>query len=464
MTAPRDEGRWTAWLAAWVAIVTASLLAAVALAQLSAESSEDALDDALAQHLRGEAGAIAEGLRAEPLEAILALGGPRSADAVRSRLDTLRLAGGLHDAALFPPTGDTPVGRSQAWVTGKADTALIAEARAGGTRLGPLYRATDGELYRAAYVPVPGHVGWVLGVEGSGATLAAVDRLEELQLVVGAAVVVLAAVIGGLLATAVTRPLHRLDAELARAAPGDSPESLTVQGPREVRRLAGSARRLLAAIRERDLALGEAHEAQVRQLTALAAAVAHEVRNPLHALGFTLGSLGRAGDADKRALLLGRAVARVDEIERIVSRFLDLSRPLTPRVDAVDLAALAARVASDAGLAERIEVTGQSDVRNSDPELLGQVLRNLLQNAREAGADHVTIAVVPDGLVVTDDGPGVSDVDAERLFTWFHTSRAQGTGLGLPQSRRICEALGGSLTLEAARPATFRIRLPTEPA
>lgn len=435
------------------------------MAQLSAESSEAALDDALAQHLRSEAGILAASLHGEPLEAVAALAGARSTDALRARVASLGAAGSLHDAALFPPGATTPLGRSDAdWVPGKADAALIGAARSGAAQLGPLYRAPDGELYRAAYVAVPGHDGWVLGVEGSGATLGAVDHLEDLQLGVGALVVALAAVVGAGLAAAVTRPLLRLDSQLGAAAPGDDPESLHVQGPREVRGLALSARRLLAAIRERDAALTGAHATQLRQLTALAAAVAHEVRNPLHALGFTIGGLARATDPDKRATLAARATACVDEMERIVTRFLDLSRPLTPAIEAVDPAALVRRIAAEPGLPGSVEVHGPPMVIHTDPELLGQVLRNLLRNAAEAGAEAVRVELVADGLRVTDDGPGVSEVDAEHVFTWFHTSRAQGSGLGLPQSRRICEALGGDLRLEASRPATFRIVLPTEPA
>lgn len=463
MTSPPPQRGWTAWTATWLAIVAASVLAAVSLAQLSAESSEVTLDDALAQHLRSEAGILAESLRPEPLEAIAALGGARSADAVRVRVDTLCGAGSLHDAALFAPDSNTPLGRSlDSWVPAKADLMLIRDAQMGTPQLGPLYRAVDNQLYRAAYVPVPGHNGWVLGVEGSGATLSAVDQLEDLQIVVGAVVVALAAMVGALLAAAVTRPLHHLDEELSRVLPGDAPATLSVQGPREVRRLARSAQRLLSAIRERDHALTEAHAAQLRQLNALSATVAHEVRNPLHALGFTISSLGRATDPDKRATLTVRATACVDEIERIVARFLDLSRPITPQFQDIHLAELVQRVVADSGLRAAVELRGPSLQLHSDPELLGQVLRNLLRNADEAQATHIVVTLLPDGLRIYDDGPGVSDIDAAHIFTWFHTSRAQGTGLGLPQSRRICEALGGDLRLETPRPATFRIILPSE--
>lgn len=450
-------------MATWLAIVAASLLAAVSLAQLSAESSEVALDDALAQHLLSEAGILAESLRNEPIEAIAALGGARSMDAVRVRVDTLRSAGSLHDAALFAPDSITTLGRSlDSWVPAKADIILIRDAQLGTPQLGPLYRAADNQLYRAAYVPVPNHKGWVLGVEGSGATLSAVDQLENLQIVVGALVVVLAAIVGALLSAAVTRPLHHLDEELSRVLPGDAPEKLSVQGPREVRRLALSAQRLLNAIRERDRALTEAHDAQLRQLTALSATVAHEVRNPLHALGFTIGGLGRTTDPDKRAMLTARATACVDEIEHIVARFLDLSRPITPQFQDIHLTELVQRVVADSGLRATVALKGSSLRLNSDPELLSQVLRNLLRNADEAQATHIVVILLPDGLRIYDDGPGISEIDEAHVFTWFHTSRAQGTGLGLPQSRRICEALGGNLILEASQPATFRIILPSE--
>lgn len=463
MSAPTRDRGWTAWTAAWLAIIAVSLLAAVALAQLSAESSEAALDDALAQHLRSEAGILAESLRAEPLEAVAALGGARSAEALDVRVRRFGAAGALHDVAVFAPDQPEPLGRAaETWIAGRADEALIAAARAGSVQAGPLYRGADGQLYRAAYVAIPDHPGFVLGVEGSGATLGAVDQLEDLQLGVGAIVVSLAALFGAALAAALTRPLHRLDAALSGAKPGDAPESLPIQGPREVRRLAMSARRLLAAIRDRDGALQQAHEAQLRQLTTLAATVAHEVRNPLHALGLTVAGLGRTDDPQRRTTLTARAGACLEEIERIVTRFLDLSRPIDPHLQELRLVALVERVASDEGRASAVEVVGAERTLSTDPELLGQVLRNLLRNAAEAGAKRIVVEVLPDGLRVRDDGPGLSAVDVENLFTWFHTSRAQGTGLGLPQSRRICRALGGDLLLEAAFPATFRVLLPGE--
>ena len=59
-----------------------------------------------------------------------------------------------------------------------------------------------------------------------------------------------------------------------------------------------------------------------------------------------------------------------------------------------------------------------------------------------------------------DDGPGVADADVDRIFQWFQTTRPDGQGIGLPSSRRMAEAMGGSLDMVRAKPATFRLSVP----
>ena len=64
----------------------------------------------------------------------------------------------------------------------------------------------------------------------------------------------------------------------------------------------------------------------------------------------------------------------------------------------------------------------------------------------------------PWSIEMEDDGSGIAD--AGDIFDWFHTTRASGSGLGLPISRRIATALGAKLRLVSAHPATFRLELP----
>ncbi len=449
---------WPAWLAAWLATAAAGLVAATALALLSSGALATALDEALGSQLASEAGVIAVALKNVPVDAIAAVGGSRSTDQLRERLGDLTDAGKLHDAALINPSIGTIIvrDRDHTFIAALADADLILTAAGGTAVVGPLYRS-EGAPYRAAYAPLPGHPGWVVGVEGSGATLGAVDRLRELQLVVGASSVAVALLFGALLARAVASPLARLDDELSGAAPGDSPDTIHVQGPREVRRVAEAARRLLGAITDRDQALIKAHTEQIRQIEAVSAAVAHEVRNPLHALGMTVERLGGPVDAERRAVLAQRAHQGIVEIDDIVKRFLDLSRPVQPQVKDFDVLELVRDViAEHAALFDQLEPIGSPSTTRTDPDLLRQVVRNLLLNAHQAGARRVVIRSNGAQLEVEDDGPGVAEADRATIFEWFHTTRAAGVGLGLPQSRRICRALGGDLVLHQRQPAVFR--------
>jgi signal transduction histidine kinase len=324
---------------------------------------------------------------------------------------------------------------------------------------GPLYRADDGALYLTAYAPLPGRPGWVVAVEGS-ATLGAVDALARRQAWASGAVLAGVAVLGAALAAAVTRPLRRLANELGAVVPGDPPERVVAAGPREVGQVASAARRLLVAIRERDGRVDAAHREKVGQLTRVAAEIAHEVRNPLNAMSLSIDRLARLEDPARRAELGARLRAQVDELERIVARLVDLTRPLEVVVGPVELDGLL-RGLSDAAEVDLVVRGDAGVVVSSDPTLLREIVRNLLLNAAQAGARTVRVEVragPPVTVEVEDDGAGVSDPD--HLFDWFHTTRARGSGLGLPTSRRKAEALGGSLELASARPARFVVALP----
>lgn len=89
---------------------------------------------------------------------------------------------------------------------------------------------------------------------------------------------------------------------------------------------------------------------------------------------------------------------------------------------------------------------------NTDPDLLEQVLLNLLRNAREAGT-QVRVEAQAGCIRVLDDGPGLSPEVRARLFQPFFTTKAQGTGLGLAIARNLTRALGGKLSLKDHRPS-----------
>lgn len=110
-------------------------------------------------------------------------------------------------------------------------------------------------------------------------------------------------------------------------------------------------------------------------------------------------------------------------------------------------------------------------ILDADPDLLAQVVINLLKNAAEAAAAHnpvahvaLIIGMLPGGrssLIVSDNGPGIAPEMAEEIFLPFFTTKAAGTGVGLSLARRIIIAHGGTIALGEPRDggACFEITL-----
>lgn len=447
---------WPAWLVTWLAILGSSLAGAAVLGALSLVGERAALEGALDDHLLAVAGTADGALHELPLETILALGGELSGSKLQESVDNLAIHGNLRGLALLGPDG-LVVGHGGVWVPLAAERDLVDAARAGATVTGPLYRE-EGELYLTAYRPLTEHPGWVVAVEGSAATLGAVETLRETQGYAMGAVVVVATLVSIALAAALSRPVARLGAELGRARPGTSPDALGDYGFREVRQVASAARGLLGAIVTRDEELRESHRREVEQLTRMAAGLAHEVGNPLNAIALSVERLAVLEDPVRKGAVVTRIRGQLAELEGIVDRLRDLTRPLAPQIEVVDLGELI-----DAVDALTVLRSGRARIV-TDPVLLSQILRNLLLNAAQAGARQaqVTVEVVGPSvrIDICDDGPGLPDEQVAQIFDWFHTTRASGSGIGLPVCRRIAEALGGSIELLHARPACFRLTLP----
>ena len=213
----------------------------------------------------------------------------------------------------------------------------------------------------------------------------------------------------------------------------------------------------------------------------LAAALAHEINNPLATIAlFSRHVLAELPVDDPSAEHLETVIRNADLCGTIVRDLLDYARRRPPERRHVDVdaligdvlrnleqRALAAKVAlrRDAVSAEPLCAFG-------DPDQLRQVLVNLGLNGIDATAEGgrltVSATAVDDTLVridVVDTGSGIAPQDQEQIFTAFHTTKAQGTGLGLAVVRDILKAHGARIELqsEVGHGSTFSVLLPSQP-
>ena len=213
-----------------------------------------------------------------------------------------------------------------------------------------------------------------------------------------------------------------------------------------------------------------------RRLAALgrmAAGIAHEIRNPLGTLrGFAQFFARRNGEDAAARQYAELMVGEVDRLNRTVSALLQFARPREPEFSPVSLIELlrrTARLLEDDMAARRIDfrldLPAEPVVFSADPDLLTQVLINLLQNALAATEAEGEIRLGGAGdteevrLWVQDTGKGMSAEEREHMFDPFFTTRREGTGLGLAVVQQIVEQHRGRIEVESAPGQGTRIEL-----
>jgi PAS domain S-box-containing protein len=227
-------------------------------------------------------------------------------------------------------------------------------------------------------------------------------------------------------------------------------------------------------------ALKRAQRAETAMLRALAsigesaAMLAHEIKNPITAVNLALRAVARQLGTDDAAVLQD-LVGRLQRLERTMRRTLSFARPLDIAPRRVRVAQLVDDVLSEVRpelerQGTRAECLVPDDLfLSADPQLMGELLTNLLRNAREALGNGGRVRVAAERragdrlrLTVDDDGPGIPPQIAKDLFRPFVTSRHAGTGLGLAFCRKVAEAHGGTIDVERSElgGARFTLSLP----
>ena len=297
---------------------------------------------------------------------------------------------------------------------------------------------------------------------------ALLGRLRLVLLVVSAAGLGVAAVLGGLVARAALAPVRRLtDTAEHVTATADLTRRIEVTGTDELSRLAGSFNTMLGAL-----------ERSLRVQRQLVADASHELRTPITSIRTNLEVLARAETlpAGERERLLGDVVGQLEELGQLVTDIVELARGAEP-VLAMEDVRLDELVAASVDRAAKLapQVVFRTSLRPSlvrgVPSRLARAVGNLLDNAAKWSPPGGTVEVEVDSGVVTvrDRGPGIAEEDLPFVFDrFFRSASARGTpgsGLGLAIVKQVAEAHGG--TVRAERPedggALLRLELPPAP-
>ncbi len=196
---------------------------------------------------------------------------------------------------------------------------------------------------------------------------------------------------------------------------------------------------------------------RLARLGTLISGLAHQLRSPLNGMNMRLELLRHeAGDAGAKHIdKLRHEVTRLDESVEALLRFM---RPAQLKLSEFDvnelLKELGARVNG-----ERIKVEYQLDAAlppvQADRGLIYEALTNLITNAEQAMPDGggLTLASKLQGsaveLTIADRGPGIGKEQLDRIFDLYYTTKASGSGLGLPFAMRAIELNGGKIAIDS---------------
>ena len=351
---------------------------------------------------------------------------------------------------------------------GKIPVGATDIAVANGGHPAYLHDVTSGDVHLRV-ITSPGQAGQAVQIARSLSEVdASLADLRTILLIVSGSGVLLAAIVGLLVARRSLRPVAKLTAAAEHVAETQNLEArIEVHRKDEIGRLATSFNEMLQALHDSRL--------QQRQLVTDAS---HELRTPLTSLRTNIEVLARAGemsDAERRELLRD-VTFELEELTKVVTELVELASDARTEAQAHEdvrldqlAAAIVERFARRSGLHIVLDARPALVVGNYG--LLDRAASNLVDNACKWSPPGGTVEVkVAHGtLSVRDYGPGIADEDRPHVFDRFYRGEAArakpGSGLGLAIVKQIVEAHDGTVSIEPAPGGgtTASITLPAVP-
>ncbi len=224
----------------------------------------------------------------------------------------------------------------------------------------------------------------------------------------------------------------------------------------------------LNRLREKQVAMGE-----------LAAGVAHEIRNPLNAIGIVAQRLKREfvpkNDTEDYQTLTGTMVTEIKRINHSLQEFLEYTRPIPLKYAEIDLNTLFDKIVElyhSQARQKQVSLEAETPpiILEADMDYLQQALSNLIKNAIEAcdadGKISLSANLHADmvRIVVEDTGAGIKQEDLSRIFDLYYTTKDMGTGVGLALTHKIIADHSGTIEVESdpEQGSRFEINLPVK--
>lgn len=301
------------------------------------------------------------------------------------------------------------------------------------------------------------------------------------------ALLLVTTLVTGLFVWRFTRPIKNLSVAAQRVATGDFDVRVPAERRDEMGALSEAFNDMTARLgrtRELESKLHQVEKAAV--VGRLAAAIAHEIRNPLNYINLTLDHLRSSFAPNEPAKketfekLADQLKTEVQRINRHITDFLKYSRPsaleledLNLRVQAEDALRVINGRAAERNVETHVDEEGEVPIIVADKNSLHSVFTNLLINSLEAidgEGGSVSVRLSPETtnrarIEITDTGRGIAPDDIAKIFEPYYSTKETGTGLGLAIVKKAIDDHGGSITVSSklGSGTTFTIILPVKP-
>ncbi|GBE01339.1 sensor protein ZraS [bacterium BMS3Bbin06] len=280
----------------------------------------------------------------------------------------------------------------------------------------------------------------------------------------------------------VNKPVEGIIRTMKKVEGGDLSVRFKTKRKDEIGRLAKTLNSMLTELDRARQEIQRCHIDEMKRvermatLGEMAAAIAHEIKNPLAGISGAIQVISEdfKGD-DPRKEIVGEILNEIERLDKAVRNLLSFAKPINPKKEVVNLKNLLEKTVnliSPQAERQNVKIKFQNNLTTEtgtiDPEQIQQVILNIILNALHSmpGGGTLTVAVkdAPGAVEIdiSDTGEGIPQEELKKIFKPFFTTRHTGTGLGLAISWNIVEAHGGRIDVSSTPGigSSFTIYLP----